>query len=227
MRFCGGRQSQRTQCRLGQPDGSFRDGGVDATGISRGIDDVEGKAYQDRGEGGAPRPEGGLSNRGGRSPPRLFRESHGRLSGYELRGRHRDEQGGSKNRGIRLIATGEVSSLNDKECHTQHRNRSASDQIQRKTTRLSLQTHPNPLNHEPNPEKSVNRTFGTHEQQSIGEIPDERLSSHQGFSWERGRVWRTLRSRNSCGSFSGTICILRSYLLAAQINFHSNWMFPR
>jgi hypothetical protein len=35
--------------------------------------------------------------------------------------------------------------LNHQECQTQHRNWSEPDQIQRKTTRRSLQTHPNPL----------------------------------------------------------------------------------
>ena len=61
--------------------------------------------------------------------------------------------------------------LNHRLCQTQHPDWSAPDQIQRKKPETPVKPTRIRLNHEPDAAKSVHRTFGTHEQQSIWEIP--------------------------------------------------------
>ena len=56
--------------RAGVQSGEFSAAsGAAACGAALDDDHATRKADQDRGEGGAPRPEGGLSNGGGRSSP--------------------------------------------------------------------------------------------------------------------------------------------------------------
>jgi hypothetical protein len=61
--------------------------------------------------------------------------------------------------------------LKYQKCQTQHQNCSATDQIQRKKPETPVKPTRIRLNYEPNAGKSAHRTFGTHEQQSIWEIP--------------------------------------------------------
>jgi hypothetical protein len=70
--------------------------------------------------------------------------------------------------------------LNHRLRQTQHPDWSEPDQIQRKKPETPVKPTRIRLNHEPDAAKSVHRTFGTHEQQSIWEIPAQMFHRREG-----------------------------------------------
>jgi hypothetical protein len=82
--------------------------------------------------------------------------------------------------------------LNRQERQTQHQNWSAPNQIQRKKPETPVKPTRIRLNYEPNAGKSAHRTLGTHEQQSIWEIPVQDIFARPPirFPGLRGQVRR-------------------------------------